>query len=246
MAGRILVFLVLLLHSVTSWAAEERDSAVLMCPGSAENSGIRVRMPEQSFFVQYHEDKNYNYGTSLRPSGSEGILSRLVKKIFSVWRWAFRAFGYLPQAMKIVSFALCALLIFLLVTRTRIHRLFYTDPGLTATEFGEVSRSGTPQDYEGSIMMEEDRGNYRQAVRLLYLKILKDLEIRNMIQYARQKTDREYVREIRDLNIRQTFFRLVEIYNRVWFGNLHLTRDQYLPVERDFRTFTEEINVEAE
>jgi len=72
--------------------------------------------------------------------------------------------------------------------------------------------------------------DYRLASRYFYLKTLKLLMERHLIEWHPDKTNRDYVREIKDKDIQLQFKDLTFIYDYVWYG-------KYYPAEVDFDRF---------
>ncbi|MCB0687853.1 MAG: DUF4129 domain-containing protein [Saprospiraceae bacterium] len=73
-------------------------------------------------------------------------------------------------------------------------------------------------------------GDYRLAIRMQYLKVLAYLQKVNLIAWEPEKTNRDYLEELRDRQQYSFFNKLSSIYEWVWYGNTQLT-------EQDFRQF---------
>lgn len=89
-----------------------------------------------------------------------------------------------------------------------------------------------------------DQGNYRFAIRALYLAILASLGKNNIIALHISKSDREYEREI--LNHKQAFPEIATIFSelvvqfeRIWYGTYHATSE----LANRFISFKERIAV---
>ena len=62
-------------------------------------------------------------------------------------------------------------------------------------------------------------GDYRLAVRYLYLSSLLLLEERGMLRYDRSKTNREYLRSVaNNPEVAANLGELVNVFDRVWYG----------------------------
>ena len=79
--------------------------------------------------------------------------------------------------------------------------------------------------------------NYRLAVRLLYLKCLKQLSDRNLIQWKIDKTNSAYIYELSDPNQRQTFSRLTRQFEFVWYGNFAIDQQAFGNINQMFQDF---------
>lgn len=84
-------------------------------------------------------------------------------------------------------------------------------------------------------------GNYTQAVRVYYLQIIKELSAKEAIVWSREKTNRDYLREMRSHVLSEPFRTSTNTYERVWYGNRTLTSEEYSPVEHQMRDLLERI-----
>ena len=76
-------------------------------------------------------------------------------------------------------------------------------------------------------------GDYRSAVRYLYLSALLLLEERGLLGHDRSKTNREYLRSVSDQPELETPLRaVVEVFDRVWYGYQPLEDQEYQYYER--------------
>ncbi|MCW4468381.1 DUF4129 domain-containing protein [Flavobacterium sp. MFBS3-15] len=78
-------------------------------------------------------------------------------------------------------------------------------------------------------------GNYRLAVRYYYLWLLKKLADREVIRLHRDKTNSDYLYEIRDNGLRKDFEYLSYVYDHSWYGEFPIDRAAYDKAERAFR-----------
>jgi hypothetical protein len=71
-------------------------------------------------------------------------------------------------------------------------------------------------------------GDYRTAVRYLYLSALLLLEERGLLRYDRSKTNREYIRSVAHLPaLAANLQDVVEVFDRVWYGFQPLDESSY-------------------
>ncbi|GAB4192208.1 MAG: DUF4129 domain-containing protein [Roseiflexaceae bacterium] len=78
----------------------------------------------------------------------------------------------------------------------------------------------TALDQAGDMARE---GDYRTAVRYLYLSALLWLDERGMLRYDRALTNREYLEQVRDNpDLRARLAPIVETFDRVWYGHTPL------------------------
>lgn len=79
--------------------------------------------------------------------------------------------------------------------------------------------------------------NYALAIRLYYLQIIKDLSTKGAISWSREKTNRDYLREMRQHPLSEPFRTATRTFERVWYGNLPLDETLFKSLEPDFKRF---------
>ncbi|MBN1310510.1 MAG: DUF4129 domain-containing protein [Anaerolineae bacterium] len=71
-------------------------------------------------------------------------------------------------------------------------------------------------------------GDYRSAVRWLYLSSLLILEEHNLLRYDRSRTNREYLRSVAHRPELSTILRdVIDVFDRVWYGFQPIEPDDY-------------------
>jgi len=79
------------------------------------------------------------------------------------------------------------------------------------------------------------QNDYRLAVRYYYLKLLKTLIDKDLINWHSEKTNRDYVNEINNPLLKKVFSELTFIYDYVWYG-------KYNPAPNDFESIKNKFN----
>ncbi|MEQ1747590.1 MAG: DUF4129 domain-containing protein [Saprospiraceae bacterium] len=78
------------------------------------------------------------------------------------------------------------------------------------------------------------RGDYPQALRVRYLQVIKNLSESGAILWATDKTNRDYLREMRAHPHERAFQQATRTYERIWYGNTPLDRAGFESVEPMF------------
>ena len=78
-------------------------------------------------------------------------------------------------------------------------------------------------------------GNYRLALRYYYLWVLKMLSYREIIDWDRDKTNNDYLYEIKDTNLRRDFEYLSYVYEHSWYGDFPIDEWAFAKAERSFK-----------
>ena len=76
--------------------------------------------------------------------------------------------------------------------------------------------------------------NYRLATRYMYLKSLKLLANKNIIEWHFEKTNSDYINEIKDSKLKSIFKRISHIYEYIWYGEFPIDEDTFNKNSIDF------------
>ena len=80
-------------------------------------------------------------------------------------------------------------------------------------------------------------GNYRMAIRYLYLQTLDILGRKEMIALAPQKTNYQYMQELNGRAEKGMFSLLTLRYEYAWYGDFKLSTAQFHTIHEEFKTF---------
>ncbi len=134
-------------------------------------------------------------------------------------------------------FFVAVILYHLLKNQAIFKRAAVTIPaGEEGTEAGDFLE----KDYEKLVHQAFKLADYRMAVRYLFLQTLQQLKDQNLVEFARDKTNSRYAREIPQ-PLRNDFSKLVLAYEYVWYGNFAVSRDQFDIIQKQFSSFFHKI-----
>ncbi|MGB5944142.1 MAG: DUF4129 domain-containing protein [Leeuwenhoekiella sp.] len=80
--------------------------------------------------------------------------------------------------------------------------------------------------------------NYRLAVRYSYLLILQKLSQKEIINWQVQKTNHDYVYEIKDDSLKTQFAKVTRIYDFIWYGNFEVDDSAFAKAKQEFTKLT--------
>ncbi|MEM1328270.1 MAG: DUF4129 domain-containing protein [Bacteroidota bacterium] len=83
--------------------------------------------------------------------------------------------------------------------------------------------------------------DFRLALRLYYLKALRELSLAEYIQWKRDKTNGEYIRELSGHPLRSDFRQLTLLFERIWYGNQELDALNFKHIQPQFDQFLGQI-----
>jgi hypothetical protein len=96
-------------------------------------------------------------------------------------------------------------------------------------------------NYQKEIDKAAKEGNYRMAIRLMFLRVLKNMSEKNIISYKQDKTNLDYLLEVRPSHYYTHFFRVTRNYEYSWYGLFPVSEDAYKLIRGDFDRFDKEL-----
>jgi hypothetical protein len=121
------------------------------------------------------------------------------------------------------------------------NRKFGNDKVFTIEEIEERIHES---DLDRLLREALQRGDFRLAVRIYYLAIIKELSLKDWIRWKKDKTNREYVNELiaRKPELSTGFRDATFAFEKVWYGDLEIKEKEYNILSPRFRSFIENIN----
>lgn len=223
----------LLTLAVTIAAADARQPAPPRDTPSTRAARVRFdsgpvvrRLPSSESLERFRDDGDFDYGRSYR--APETILDIIRRAIAEWFRRLITADGS-STVWEIVTYVILGLSI-VFVTMKMIgvdtRALFFRtkEEGADGAIIEEDIRA---IDYPTQIERALAAGDQRLAVRLHYLRLLRDLTGTGAIAWRPDKTDHDYVRELAGSPLRPAFERATLLFAYVWYGDFPIDRASY-------------------
>lgn len=102
------------------------------------------------------------------------------------------------------------------------------------TEEDQISEDIFAINYQKEIDKAVAGGNYRLAVRLHFLQLLRKMSDSNIIRYKQDKTNFDYLMELQPTRYYAPFFRVTRNYEYSWYGQFPVSHDAYRIIKNDF------------
>lgn len=150
-----------------------------------------------------------------QPGFWESLWERVLRFLFDLLPWSS---GALDLANVILALFGGVILFFVLALAARsLLRSFRPEATAVDTD-GELYELTAEQALQEA-QNHSQEGDYRRAVRYLYLSTLLLLEERGLLRFDRSRTNREYLRSIADRpELLGTLQSIVDVFDRVWYG----------------------------
>lgn len=146
--------------------------------------------------------------------------------------------------VKIILWILAAILIGFMVWKLFLGENFFKRDR-TAGHISDTPKEEEALDdasaYDALIAKAVQEKNYRLAVRYSFLQSLKKLSDSGLVQFSADKTNYQYVIELRGKPYEKPFASLSLNYEYVWYGKFEIGEDTYARLSRNFRSFNQKV-----
>lgn len=92
-------------------------------------------------------------------------------------------------------------------------------------------------NYQKEIDKAAATGNFRLAIRLMFLRLLKNLAEKNIIQYKHDRTNFDYLVQLSPTKYYHDFFRITRNYEYSWYGKFQVNEDAYKIIKTEIERF---------
>jgi hypothetical protein len=150
-----------------------------------------------------------------------------------------------PTTKVVVIIITLALLIFTLIKLLgktgNANAKVYTD-NINIEELTEENFIET--DLEKLLRLALESNDYRSAVRILYLSTIQQLNTTGLILWKKDKTNKDFLREMRKHSEYKTFRDITLAYEIVWYGDRQIELQQFTSLKNIVDNFSQKINIE--
>lgn len=202
----------------------------------SDSTAVHPRYPSRAKVEKYKNDRQYRYDRNATPPQSP--LARL-------WDWLLRRFLTVLESSAYRNFWQYVLLAIVVAAAVRlIVKVIALNgilgkPAPTKISYNTQTENIHEIDFTGDIQRAIDLKDYRLAVRLLYLRTLKDLTDRNLIDWQPNKTNRSYLREIIGKpELHAPFNSLTQQFEYIWYGDFPVNEGSFELIKHDFNGFS--------
>ncbi|MEO6893896.1 MAG: hypothetical protein ABI136_02615 [Ginsengibacter sp.] len=96
-------------------------------------------------------------------------------------------------------------------------------------------------EYDSLAFGAENRKEFNLATRYLFLKTLKNLSDKGFINFTSEKTNKDYLNEMRQHHYFDQFSNLTRDYEYIWYGKFLIDAERYQNLKEDFSFFNKKV-----
>jgi hypothetical protein len=82
---------------------------------------------------------------------------------------------------------------------------------------------------------------YRVATRLMFLRLLKQLSEKKIIEYRQDRTNLDYLMQLNQTSYYKDFFRITRNYEYSWYGLFEIKPEAFAVIKNDFESFAQKL-----
>ncbi|WP_452223211.1 DUF4129 domain-containing protein [Lacinutrix chionoecetis] len=168
------------------------------------------------------------------------VLLRALAKLFGMGA----ATGILWFMLNILPYILLGVLVFLLIRfflKVNNRNLFYGEQNKPIIQFTDEEQIIKNEDINALINEAVKQNDYRLAIRYYYLLSLRVLTENNIIDWQQQKTNADYIKEIKTNTIQSQFEKITRIYDYVWYGEFEIDALKFENLKLNFINLNKQV-----
>ena len=215
----------------------------------ADSSKIQVRKIDNQAIDKFRHDKDFDYreGKNYDMSAWTRFWAWVSYIIFWIWEKIKSAFASIPGSGIFLKYLLLVgaigFLVFIVLKSLGIDisNLWRREPEKIQVPYNESLEDIHGIRFDDEIYKAIAHYNYRLAVRLLYLKCLKQLSDGQLIHWQIDKTNSAYLFELTDAVQKQTFGVLTREFEYIWYGTFSIDQQAFSTLQQLFQDFKKQI-----
>ncbi|MBX0290742.1 DUF4129 domain-containing protein [Hymenobacter sp. HSC-4F20] len=220
----------------TLGTAAHRSSFVKLPADTRPPGAVRAPQPERLRQLRQQREFQYAEPETPEPGSGSSLWTRFWWRLLQWFLGLFYGPGYEHRGRYVVYalFGAAFLYVVLRLLRLDLTGLFRRSGSVAPLPYDTAGEQIYGVDFDSALAEAEAAGNYRLAVRLGYLLSLRHLTERGLIRWQPDKTNHEYLHELRGTPWFTEFQELTRQFEYVWYGETLLTAPAY-PALREAR-----------
>lgn len=212
-------------------------------PIKYDSSNVIVRSMDSTKIKSYLKDKDFRYFED--PESTKTLWERLMEWLkrqflklteYDSYNTAWDIFIYLLIALAVVAIVFG-------IYKSEIKGLFLSNKNKNKLNVSEYLEDIHTIDYEKMIEQAIANKNFRYAIRLNYLRSLKILSDKELIYWKIDKTNREFLREIKLNNLKSKFEKITNDFESIWYGGFEIDLSAYMHLQNYYSDFNTSLQV---
>ena len=205
-----------------------------------KSTNIIVRKPSEQTLNTYRKNKEFNYHQEKVSNPS--ILRMILDWLYQMFRKLFgnRYSKYSPYLL-FITLGLVFIYFILKIIQSKPENLFNTNQYQQPDSYNGKIEDLHTIDFDAKIEKAAGLHDYRAAIRWQYLKSLSYLSSQGLIHWKSDKTNDDYLHELREQSFLPSFREITKLFEYSWYGNLLVSESFYLRSRTLFLNFNKRL-----
>ena len=183
-------------------------------------------------FRKKYQTDDFNYKPDKPKETGWDDLGKWLRNLFGnqdgFWAGIFiKIFGFL-----VLGFVLYILISYFISKDGNF--LFRKNKKTISIEDEEIIENIHEIDFKEKLMNAEKNKDFRLAIRYQFLNVLKKLSDKKQIDWNTEKTNHDYLKELKSVSSKTNFAELLYIFEYVWYGEFEINEEAYLQFKKKF------------
>jgi hypothetical protein len=195
------------------------DTTHKLLNAKPEELKIEVRIPPDVILEKYRSDSSFDYENKLE--NKEDWITKITSWINEQLR-GLRYSDTYSTALDVLYYILILFALIIIVwglLKGDKGFLFFGKSVENEINLTEQKEDINQINFDQLILRAIENKNYKLAIRYLFLKSLKLLSDNDIIEYKKEKTNYQYLAEIKDMQLASTFRETAHRFDWIWYGD---------------------------
>ena len=195
------------------------DSTMKMYPASEDDFKVNVRIFSDDAISKYKNDPDFIYDEEIKDA--EDWITK-IKNWINNQLASLRSSEAYYTMLDFIYYGLMIIAVLLIIRgllKADRRGLIFGKLSRDEIKFTENEEEISKLNFDDLISAAIESKNYKLAVRYLFLKSLQLLSEKDLIKINDNKTNNQYLAEIKNDNISKVFRRTTSVFEWIWYGD---------------------------
>ncbi|WHF50384.1 DUF4129 domain-containing protein [Chryseobacterium gotjawalense] len=228
--------------SITTPSNDQYYSDSILLEKPTTNNIVFPKSFDQKFQSKY-KGSDYDY-TTVKPR--ESLWQKIQKRIRKILEAVFgkvdpnKSEKYAENLMRIFAVIISGFVLYFLIKFLlgKDGNFFFSKKKTKIKiENQDLHENIHEINFSESIEKFERQKEYRSAIRYQFLLVLKKLADKKLITWNPEKTNKDYLSELKVKDLKAGFKELAYVFEYVWYGEFEVNEENYLYFKQKFLNF---------
>lgn len=203
-----------------------------------DTAGVHLRTPSENLINEFRHNKDFQYDNRQQGATLSQIIIAWIKGIIEDILGT-EAAGFIFNHLNYLIIAAALIIVIYILRKLKLQGIIYSQEEMPRLNLKGSHEDINKIDPDRLISEALERKEFRAAVRYSYIKSLKVLAEKSLIDLKPNKTNREYIHELKDKELKGPFEELTNIFEWIWYGEFPVEQSFFLEAKDHFDKFNQ-------